>query len=375
MATAYQIHQLWPDAHAIVLEKNPDLAGEQSGHNSGVLHAGLYYAPGSSKARLAVAGIREMTAFCRAHGIAHEICGKLVVATTDAEIPRLRALFDRGTRNGLTGLRWLSAAEARDIEPSVGAAAAVHVPEEGIVDYPGVCRALADDVVAAGGRIILNARVTAIRPSWIAETPVGAFEGDFLINCAGLQCDQIARMSGARVDVRIVPFRGEYFVVRPDRRHLVRNLIYPVPDPAFPFLGVHFTRHIDGSIEAGPNAVLAFDLREGRTALAFPGLWRFMAKYPRVCAGELWRSGSRARFARALARLVPDIRADDLAPGGAGVRAQAMRSNGSFVDDFHFVDQPRALHLLNAPSPGATASLAIGREIVTRLQPALTYAA
>jgi (S)-2-hydroxyglutarate dehydrogenase len=375
LATAYQIHQLWPDAEAVVLEKDADLAQQQSGHNSGVLHAGLYYAPGSSKARLAVAGIREMTEFCRAHGIPHEICGKLVVATSNAEVPRLRTLFERGARNGLTGLRWLGPSEARAIEPAVNAVAAVHVPEEGIVDYPAVCRALAEAITEAGGRVILGARVQALRPRWVAETTAGTFEGDLLINCAGLQSVQIARKAGAQVDIRIVPFRGEYFVLRPDRAHLVRHLIYPVPDPAFPFLGVHFTRHIDGRIEAGPNAALAFDTPEGRSALAFPGLWRFLAKYPRVCFDEMRRSGSRALFARALSRLVPDIRADDLAPGGAGVRAQAMRLDGTLVEDFHFVDQPGALHVLNAPSPGATASLAIGREIVARLQPALTHAA
>jgi len=340
-----------------------------------VLHAGLYYAPGSSKARLAVAGIREMTEFCRSHGIPHEICGKLVVATSDAEVPRLRTLLERGARNGLTGLRWLGPSEARAIEPAVNAVAAVQVPEEGIVDYPAVCRALAEAITEAGGRVILGARVEALRPRWVAETTAGTFEGDLLINCAGLHSVQIARKAGAQVDIRIVPFRGEYFVLRPDRAHLVRHLIYPVPDPAFPFLGVHFTRHIDGRIEAGPNAALAFDTPEGRSALAFPGLWRFLAKYPRVCFDEMRRSGSRALFARALSRLVPDIRADDLAPGGAGVRAQAMRPDGTLVEDFHFVDQPGALHVLNAPSPGATASLAIGREIVARLQPALTHAA
>jgi (S)-2-hydroxyglutarate dehydrogenase len=319
-----------------------------------------------------------MTAFCRTHDVPHEICGKLVVATTDAELPRLRTLFDRGTRNGLTGLRWLSGDEARTIEPAVNAVAAIHVPEEGIVDYPAVCRALADAIVVAGGRVMCDAGVDALRPmarGWVAETSRGAVEGEYLINCAGLQCDRIARLAGAAVDIKIVPFRGEYFVLRPERRYLVRNLIYPVPDPAFPFLGVHFTRHVDGAIEAGPNAVLALGMREGRTALAFPGLWRFVARYPRVCADELRRSGSRTLFASALARLVPEIRADDLAPGGAGVRAQAMRASGALVEDFHFVDQPRALHLLNAPSPGATASLAIGREIVTRLRPAFTHAA
>jgi len=388
LSAAYQLTEQHPDVEPIVLEKDDAVARHQSGRNSGVLHAGLYYAPGSAKARLAVAGIREMTAFCGRHDIPHTICGKLVVATSTEEVPRLRALLERGTRNGLRGLRWLTAEEARAIEPAVAAVAAVHVPEAGIVDYPRVARALADAVRSGGGRVVCGARVDSLRATasgWVAETSAGAFEGDVLVNCAGLQADRIAALSGARLDVRIVPFRGEYYLLRSDREHLVRSLIYPVPDPAFPFLGVHFTRRINGGVEAGPNAVLAlaregydrprFDLRDALSALAFPGLWRFVARYPRVCADELRRSSSRRLFAASLARLVPEVEPGDLLPGGVGIRAQAMRRDGTLVEDFHFVAQPRALHVINAPSPGATASLAIGREIVMHVRPALTRAA
>ncbi|HTA74241.1 MAG TPA: L-2-hydroxyglutarate oxidase [Gemmatimonadaceae bacterium] len=381
LATAYQLTQTYPDAEPVVLEKEDAVGRHQTGRNSGVLHAGLYYKPGSVKARLAVSGIRAMTAFCQRYGIPHEICGKLVVATTDEEVPRLRTLLERGTENGLHGLRWLSADEAREIEPAVRAVAAVHVPEEGIVDYRRVAETLAACVAEAGGRVVCNARVTALRQSargWVAETTAGAFEGDRLINCAGLQSDRIAAMAGARQDVRIVGFRGEYYRLRPDRQHLVRNLIYPTPDPAFPFLGVHFTRQIKGGIEAGPNAVLAlaregygrsrFEPLDAASALVFPGLWRFIARYPGVCVAELRRSWSRRLFAAALARLVPDITPADLIAGGVGIRAQAMRSDGSLVEDFHFVTQPGAVHVINAPSPGATASLAIGCHIVDQLR-------
>lgn len=380
LATAYQVLRTRLRTAVTVVEKEPVVGRHQSGNNSGVLHAGLYYKPGSLKARLAVSGIREMTAFCQAHGVAHEVCGKLVVAADAAEVPRLRELMARGTENGLTGLEWLGAEPMREVEPHVAGVAAVRVPEEGIVDYPGVCAALVAEIRALGGDVVTGATVCGLRhgPSgWAAQTRAGDFTADVLVNCAGLHSDRIARLAGERPALRIVPFRGEYYTLRAERQHLVRHLIYPVPDPAFPFLGVHFTRMIRGGVEAGPNAVLAF-AREGyrkstvvardlADALAFPGLWRFLARYPRMSASELQRSFSRDLFARALQRLVPEVRADDLAPGGAGVRAQAMLPNGDLVQDFAFVERASALHVLNAPSPGATASLAIGREIVRRL--------
>jgi L-2-hydroxyglutarate oxidase len=368
-----------------VLEKEPAVGCHQSGHNSGVLHAGLYYRPGSAKARLAVAGIREMTAFCRDRGVPHEICGKLVVATDDFERARLDALLERGTQNGLRGLERLDPPRMREVEPHVGGLAALRVPEEGIVDYPQVCRVLAAELARLGSEVVMGARATALRPvadGWVVESTAGEFRGDFLVTCAGLHADRVARMAGVRSNVRVVPFRGEYYKLRPEREQLVRHLIYPVPDPRFPFLGVHFTRMIHGGVEAGPNAVLAF-AREGYTktrvhlgdladAVLFPGLWRFVKTHRRSTWGELRRSFSRRRFTASLQRLVPAVDSDDLLPGGAGVRAQAMRADGTLVEDFWFEEAPNALHVLNAPSPAATASLAIGGEIADRVLPRVT---
>ncbi|MGJ0484010.1 MAG: L-2-hydroxyglutarate oxidase [Methylomicrobium sp.] len=380
LATAYRLLERFPLTRVILLEKEKRVGAHQSTHNSGVLHAGLYYTPGSAKARLAVTGIRQMTEFCRQEDIAHEICGKLVVAVTPEEVPRLDELFRRGIANGLQGLRKIDAAEMRKIEPCANGLAAVHVPEEGIVDYRQVCDRLAYRVQERGGRIVTGAKAARLERkagAWVVSTAKEEFNADFLINCAGLQCDLIAKLAGERQDMQIVPFRGEYYHLKPEAQHLVRNLIYPVPNPQFPFLGVHFTRMIHGGVEAGPNAVLAFaregyqltnfNARDLLDTLLFPGLWRFLRKYPAMAYTELIQSFSKAQFCRALQRLVPDIRTDDLAPGGAGVRAQAMKPSGNFVDDFHLVVRQNALHVLNAPSPGATASLAIGEHIVTQL--------
>ena len=380
LAAAYKLLRAEPGAAVTVLEKEPAVGRHQTGNNSGVLHAGLYYKPGSLKARLAVSGIRQMTAFCDAHAVPHEICGKVVVATDDAETARLRELYARGQQNGLAGLEWLEPARLRELEPHAAGVAAVRVPEEGIVDYPAVCAALVREIERAGGRVVTGAETLALRANghgWVAETPRGSFAADVIVNCGGLHSDRVAALAGERTELKIVPFRGEYYTLRPERQHLVRHLIYPVPDPAFPFLGVHFTRLIRGGIEAGPNAVLAF-AREGYTkstvrvadladALAFPGLWRFMRRYPSMAVAELRRSFSRELFAASLQKLVPEVQADDLRPGGAGVRAQAMLPNGDLVQDFYFISRPNALHVLNAPSPGATASLAIGDEIVRML--------
>jgi L-2-hydroxyglutarate oxidase len=380
LATAWQLLRSGRVPSLTLLEKEPRVGAHQSTHNSGVLHAGLYYKPGSLKARLAVEGIREMTAYCREKNIPHEICGKVVVAVDESEVPRLRELEARGKANGLAGLSWLDREGLRAIEPHAAGVAALHVPEEGIVDYSAVCEALRKDIGAMGGRIVTNAGVTVLRENsggWVAETPVGEFAGDFLINCAGLQSDRVCRMAGLDPEDRIVPFRGEYYRLRPAAAHLVRHLIYPVPDPKFPFLGVHFTRLIGGGIEAGPNAVLAFareayrktqwNLRDLAEAVSFPGLWKFLARHPRMAWDEGLRSLSKKLFCRSLQRLVPDLREDDLAPGGAGVRAQAISSDGALVQDFRLVSGSRALHVVNAPSPAATASLAIGREIVQRI--------
>jgi L-2-hydroxyglutarate oxidase len=381
LGAARALRRRYPEADITVLEKEHAPGQHQSTHNSGVLHAGLYYRPGSARARLAVRGIRLMKAFCERHGVAHELCGKIVVAADDAEIPRLRALHERGEANGLTGLRWLTEAEAKEREPAVRARAALLVPEEGIVDFAGVVRALAAELAGEGVRIVARAPVTGltrIGTEWAVRTgDAEPLTVDYVVTCAGLQSDRLARLAGARTRTRIVPFRGEYFTLRPEQASLVKHLIYPVPDPRLPFLGVHFTRMIGGGMECGPNAVLAFaregyrasafNLTDALDALTFPGLWRFAAQYPGVAWFELRRSMSRAVFARSLQRLVPDVTEADLEPGIAGVRAQAMRPDGTLVDDFEFVEGPMSLHVLNAPSPAATASLAIGEEIAARV--------
>ncbi|MBL8239167.1 MAG: L-2-hydroxyglutarate oxidase [Bryobacterales bacterium] len=381
LATAYRFGQRMTGHKVVVFEKEAAVGQHQTGHNSGVLHAGLYYKPGSNKARLAVEGIRQMVAFCAENGVKHEICGKLVVAATEAEVPRMMDLFERGKANGLRDLRVLDRHAMAEIEPHAGGVQALRVPEEGIVDYAGVCAALVRKMEEHGNEVRTGARVTGLQETgsgWRIQTPTGAAEVDFLINCAGLHCDRVAALGGVKREMRIIPFRGEYYLIRPERQHLVRHLIYPVPDPAFPFLGVHFTRLIHGGVEAGPNAVLAF-AREGYTkrdfvpadlwdALTFPGLWKFLQRYPAVSWYEVKRSFSKQLFCESLQRLVPAIEAADISPGGAGVRAQSMLPNGDLVQDFLFADRPRALHLLNAPSPGATASLAIGDEVVSRVQ-------
>jgi L-2-hydroxyglutarate oxidase len=376
LGTAYKLSLRCPSARVTVLEKEDKVCAHQSGHNSGVLHSGLYYKPGSLKARLAVSGIREMVAFCQAHAVPHEICGKLVVAVDESEVPRLKALHERGTQNGLAGMRLLNREQMREVEPHVGGVAGLHVPQEGIVDYAKVSEALQKQIEAKGGAVVLGAKVTALQlrdGEWRIDSTAGEHMADFVINCAGLHCDRLSMLAGEKREVRIVPFRGEYYRIRPERQHLVRNLIYPVPDPQFPFLGVHYTRLIHGGIEAGPNAVLAL-AREGYRktdvkladvwdALTFSGLWRFLAKHKRMSWDELRRSFSRRLFCESLQRLVPEIQVADLAPGGAGVRAQAMSPDGNLLQDFCLLNRPRALHVLNAPSPAATAALAIGVEI------------
>lgn len=376
MATAWRLQAAAPNARVILWEKESVLGRHQSTHNSGVLHAGLYYKPGSLKAQLAVKGIRQMRAFCQEYEVPHDICGKVVVATSDEEVGRLRLLLERGKQNGLTGLRWLSREQLKEIEPHAAGLAAVHVPEEGIVDYAAVCRAMGAQLVRSGVEVLTSAQVqklTRESGSWRVETVRGAWLVDFVVNCAGLYSDRVARAAGARSVPRIVPFRGEYFHLKSSATRLVQHLIYPVPDPTFPFLGVHFTRLMGGGVEAGPNAVLALaregyrwrdvNLRDLADALSYPGLWRFMSRYPSMTAAEVRRSLSRRLFCAALQKLVPEIRETDLEAGGAGVRAQALLPDGHLVQDFHFIHDLGALHVLNAPSPAATASLAIGEHI------------
>lgn len=377
LAVALRCLETWPATPVTVYEKEPGVGRHQSGHNSNVLHCGLYYKPGSLKAKLAVSGILEMTEFCRRHGVPYERCGKLVVAVSDEEVPRLRELERRGIANGLSGLRWLGPEAMREVEPHVRGVAALHVPQEGITHYPSVCEAMAGEIRRRGGEIRLNAAVRRLRQAdglWHIEAGNAEASAAYLFNCAGLQCDRVMERAGERRSARIVPFRGEYFELSEEGAALVKNLIYPVPDPKFPFLGVHFTRMIKGGVEAGPNAVLA-TAREGYTArnfsardlmdiFGYAGFWRFLLKYPRMSAYELYRSMSRSAFCRSLQRLVPAIEERHLRKGTAGVRAQALSPDGALVQDFDYVLRPNALHLINAPSPGATASLAIARHLV-----------
>ncbi|HTT21152.1 MAG TPA: L-2-hydroxyglutarate oxidase [Candidatus Sulfotelmatobacter sp.] len=377
LGVALEITRRFPRQKLLVLEKEDKVARHQSGHNSGVIHSGVYYKPGSMKARLCVSGSAAMVEFCREHAIPHKVCGKVIVATREEEVPRLDVLRQRGDTNGLEGLRLIGPEELREIEPSASGLQALVVPSTGITDFALVCEKYAELIAANGGTVLTSAAVSHIQRSTqeiVVEAAKGAFVTRSVINCAGLYSDRIARMAGDDPGITIVPFRGEYYELIPERGSLVRALIYPVPDPQFPFLGVHFTRRISGRVDAGPNAVLAL-AREGyrhrdvslgdlASSLVFPGFWRMARKHWRNALGEWHRSLSRRGFVRALQGLVPAIQEQDLVPGGSGVRAQALKPDGALVDDFQFVPSGRVLHVLNVPSPAATASLVIGRTIV-----------
>lgn len=377
LASARAIQRAEPDASVIVLEKEAEVARHQTGHNSGVVHSGIYYPPGSAKARLCRAGAASIIRYARERGIAVRVTGKLIVATEPAELPRLAALQERGQANGIEVTR-LNPEQAREHEPFVRAVAALRVPGTAIIDFPAVCRALAEELVAGGAELRLGTAVTGLVTGQAAvtlvQTEAGPLPADVLVNCAGLYADRLAAADGiAELPARIVPFRGEYFELRPIARHLVKGLIYPVPDPRFPFLGVHLTRTVHGGVHAGPNAVLAL-AREGyrwstvRPAdlagvLGYSGFWRLAGRQLRTGAAEVLRSLSVKRFAASLARLVPEITAADLVPSAAGVRAQALRPDGTLADDFLIQRHGRNVHVLNAPSPAATSALEIGRYI------------
>jgi L-2-hydroxyglutarate oxidase len=380
LATALKVTAAHPNLRLLILEKEAEIARHQTGNNSGVIHSGLYYRPGSLKARLCVAGRRELMGFCDGHSVPYEICGKVVVATAEEELPRLEELHRRGLANGLQGLEVIGPERLKEIEPHATGIKALFVPETGIVDYRKVAAAYAEKVRDAGGDLRLSQRVVGLldRPDEIVlQTSGGDYRTKYLINCCGLQADLVAKMmpasAGDREEHRIIPFRGEYYKLAPAREFLVRNLIYPVPDPAFPFLGVHFTRMAKGGVEAGPNAVFAYaregyrhtniDVADLWRTLSFKGFWAMTGKYWRTGFGELYRSLSKKAFVRALQKLLPEIQESDLVPGGAGVRAQAVSASGALVDDFVIKQSKNAIHVLNAPSPGATASLAIGRQI------------
>lgn len=382
LATAWKVSLRFPDISITLFEKEAGVGHHQSGNNSGVLHCGLYYKPGSLKSRMAVEGIREMTRFCEQHGIDHEICGKLVVATTPREVSRLDELEVRGRANGLVGVRRLVGNEMREREPHVAGLEALEVPEEGIVDYGRVCETLRDLLLEQGHELRFRERiVSGVRVgkrTRLLNQRGETVEVDYVVNCAGLYSDRVCLRLGGAPLVKIVPFRGEYFRLKKGRQDLVRHLIYPVPDPRFPFLGVHFSRLIHGGVEAGPNAVLAFsregygksdfNLRDLAEIVTFPGLWRFAGRHAHACGAELAQSFSRKLFCRNLQKLVPAIRESDLEIGGAGVRAQAMSFSGRLVEDFSFVESEGVFNVLNAPSPAATASLAIGSEIASRIK-------
>ncbi len=380
LATAYRLTREHPSLTITVLDKEDGPARHQTGHNSGVLHSGIYYKPGSLKAINCREGKKAMEAFCREEGIRHEICGKVIVALSEREIPALERIFERGRENGIQCEK-IGPERLKELEPHAAGIQALHVPETGIVDFGQVCERLALRIDEHdGGRIVYGAKVRALRQaggSLVVETAAGPFETRYLVNCAGLQSDRVTAMAGVDPGMKIVPFRGEYYRLKPDARRLVNNLVYPVPDPSFPFLGVHFTRMIGGGVECGPNAVLAFaregyrkrdlDARDLAETLTYPGFLKLAARYWRIGAGEMVRSFSKRAFVQALRRLLPEIEARHLEPAPAGVRAQAVTPDGAMVDDFIIRESENIVNVCNAPSPAATAALNIGKCIVDKL--------
>lgn len=380
LATAWQVTRSYPSAKVVLLEKEDRLAAHQTGRNSGVIHSGIYYKPGSLRAINCREGKVALERFCTEHDVAWRQTGKVIVATAESQFAALESIFQRGQQNGVN-CELIDRDRLQQLEPHTAGLRAIHVPEAGIVDYPGMCQKLADLLRHHGAEIRTGAKVTGLNQSTdlvTIETSAGAVEARQVINCTGLHSDRMARLSGQQFDERIVPFRGEYYTVTPEAEHLCRSLIYPVPDPQFPFLGVHFTRMIEGGVECGPNAVLAL-AREGYSwtrinprdlweSLTYPGFLRLAVRYWKTGLGEMWRSVSKAAFVRALQQLVPDIRAEHLVAAPSGVRAQALAPEGRLVDDFLILRQERVLNVCNAPSPAATASLRIGQTIVEQLQ-------
>jgi (S)-2-hydroxyglutarate dehydrogenase len=376
LATALKLISARPDSKVLVIEKENEVAKHQTGNNSGVIHSGLYYKPGSLKARNCIHGYNLLVAFCQEHDIPFDLCGKIVVATEAKELPLLKNLFERGHQNGLKNFRMLDARELKEYEPHVTGLAGFFVPQTGIVDYRLVAQKFAEVIRKKGGEITLGEKVINIKMGGrevAVETENATYTSDLVVNCAGLYSDKIAALTSKDIDVRIIPFRGEYYKLKKDREHLVKNLIYPVPDPNFPFLGVHFTRMMRGGVEAGPNAVLAFsregyrksdiNLKELAESLAWPGFQKVAKKYWRTGLAEMYRSFSKAAFTKALQKLIPEIREDDLIEGGAGVRAQACDRTGGLVDDFLILEGNGVINVCNAPSPAATSSLAIGETV------------
>ena len=381
LATSMKLTQDFPNLKVAVLEKEEEVAQHQTGHNSGVIHAGIYYAPGSQKANFCSTGGKLLRDFCDEYGIAYDMCGKLIVATDDSEVPQLEELFKRGTENGAQGLRMVNQEEIKDIEPYSAGVKAILSPNTGIIDYFEVSQAYATRMRENGGDLLTNVEVISIENKdnlVYINTTSGTVVAKYVLNCAGLHADTVARMMGVDVGVKIVPFRGEYFSMIPEKEHMVKGLIYPVPDPSMPFLGVHFTRRINGSVEAGPNAVLAFaregykktdvNLKDTLGTLSYSGFWKMSAKYWKVGMHEQYRSLVKGVFVKSLQKLMPEITRDDLGDPGAGVRAQVIDSNGGLLQDFAIEASPNAIHVLSAPSPGATSSLTISEYIVDLAQ-------
>ncbi|HVF00373.1 MAG TPA: L-2-hydroxyglutarate oxidase [Rubrobacteraceae bacterium] len=379
LSTAWTLLRRYPGAGVVVLEKEETLARHQTGHNSGVIHSGVYYKPGSMKARFAREGGNRLMELCEEHGVAYEICGKVIVATEPEEIPRLRNIYERGIENGLA-VEKIGPEELGELEPYATGLAALKVPSTGIVDFVGVAGAFARMIADEGGELHVGTEVTGISETGDRvelRTSGESIRARILINCAGLHSDRVAALAGMETRARIVPFRGEYYDLAPESRHLVKNLIYPVPDPSFPFLGVHFTRKVQGGVETGPNAVLGlaregykktdFRARDLAEVLSYPAFWRLASRNWRMGAGEVFRSLSKKAFVRGLRRLVPQVEKDDLVPVEAGVRAQALMKDGTLADDFLIVEGERSVHVLNAPSPAATACIPIGEAIVDRV--------
>lgn len=380
LASAYQLLKQKPGISLALLEKENKLVRHQTGHNSGVIHSGIYYKPGSYKAKNCIEGYEMLLNFARENDIAYEICGKVIVATSRDEVPQMEKVLDRGTQNGLSGLKKLTADELKDYEPNVNGCAGIYVPQTGIIDYKEVAQTLAEKIRQMGGEIYTGEKVEAIH---CKQDPAGIvtnnhhWHAGLIVNCAGLYADKIAAMSGQDTNFRIIPFRGEYYKLREERKHLVKNLIYPVPDPNFPFLGVHFTRMIDQCVEAGPNAVFAFkregyhktsfDWHEFWESVRWPGFQKVAAKYWKTGVGEYYRSFSKSAFTHALQRLIPDVQEEDLEPAGAGVRAQACDREGGLIDDFLILEDTHIINVCNAPSPAATSSLSIGRSVAAKI--------
>lgn len=380
LAVGLQLIRKNPDLKIIILDKENEVASHQTGHNSGVIHSGLYYKPGSLKARLCVEGSAAMIRFCQDHAIPHEVCGKIIVATEEREIPGLNELLRRGRENGVASLRELDPQQIREIEPHAIGLRGIHVPATAITDFKMVSEKYAELIKQGGGEVLTGSGVTRIlreTAGVVLETASGTIHARFAVNCAGLQSDLVAKMAGASLGLRIVPFRGEYYELVPAKHHLIKGLLYPVADPRFPFLGVHFTRRIHGGVEAGPNAVLSlkregytrtsFNLSDTVSTALFGGFWKMASKNWKSGAEEFYRSWNKQAFTRALQKLLPDLSEQDIRPAGSGVRAQALDRHGKLLDDFHFVYQDRILHVCNVPSPAATASLLIGRDIVSML--------